>query len=244
MLEGLYSAAAGLTAQQRRLDAIANDVANVSTTGYKRVRVGFRDLVYREAGLGAGAGVATGNGAAATVVGRGFSQGPLRETERPLDLAISGPGFFRVRRPDGGIGLTRDGAFRAGPDGRLLAPDGSPLEPPLTLPRGTADEDVEVAPDGVVTAADRRVGRIEVVTVAAPDGLQAVGGSVFLPTAASGAPVAAPGSRIVQSSLEASNVDMADALVDMMDAQRSFALASRAVSMQDEVMGIANGIRR
>src|SRR5688500_2976747 len=118
MLEGLYSAAAGLVAQQRRLDAISNDIANVSTTGYKRQRVGFRDLVYQQAGQGAGQGVQTGSGSAAQTVGRRFVAGPLRQTDRALDVAIDGPGFLQVRRPDGSIALTRDGSLQVSSEGQ------------------------------------------------------------------------------------------------------------------------------
>jgi flagellar basal-body rod protein FlgG len=244
MLEGLHAAAAGMNAQQRRLDAVANDIANVSTTGYKRVRIGFRDLLYQSPGQGAGAGVTTGNGAAADVIGRSFAAGALRRTDRPLDLAISGPGFLQVRLPDGRLALTRDGNLHPGPDGRLRTAAGALLEPPVTLPPG-AENDVAVAADGTVRVAGREAGRIALVTVAAPGALAPVAGNAFLPTPGSGAPAAAgAGSRVEQGALEGSNVDLADAMVDMIDAQRSFQLASRAIQMQDEMMGIANGVRR
>src|SRR6266550_963465 len=112
MLEGLYSAAAGMAAQQDRMDSLANDVANVNTPGYKGLRVGFRDLVYQQSGRGAQANVRTGSGAAATPLGRGQAQGPLQQTGNPLDLAIQGPGFFEVRRANGQLALTRNGNFR------------------------------------------------------------------------------------------------------------------------------------
>lgn len=244
MLEGLHSAAAGLMAQQRRLDAIANDVANVSTAGYKGVRLGFRDLVYQEAATGAGAGVTTGSGAAATFVGRSSAPGAFRQTDRTLDVAISGPGFIRVRRADGSLGLTRDGSLQVSPDGRLRTSGGDLLEPPVTLPRGADENAIDVAPDGTVTAGGRAAGRIELVSVAAADGLQAVGDNLFVPTAASGGLGPAAGARLEQGVLEMSNVDIGDAMVNMMDAQRSFALASKAITMQDEAWGIANGVRR
>lgn len=243
MLEGLQSAAAGLNAQQRRLDAIANDIANVSTPGYKRLRVGFRDLVYQGAGQGAGPGVNTGNGATAQVIGRGTAPGSLRQTERTLDVAIEGPGYIQVRRADGSLALTRDGSLQVGPDGRLRTSTGELLEPAVTIPDGAGDQ-IGIAPDGEVTAGGRSAGRITLVTVPATDGLQPVGDNLFVPTAASGGPRPAAGARLQQGVLEASNVDLGDAMVDMMDAQRSFALASKAITMQDEAWGIANGVRR
>jgi flagellar basal-body rod protein FlgG len=246
MLEGLYSAAAGLIAQQQRLDAVANDVSNVNTTGYKRVRVSFRDLAYQETGRGANNGVTTGSGAAVSTLGRSFQQGALRQTERPLDLAIEGQGFFRVRTPEGAEALTRDGNFHVDDAGQLVNAQGLRLVPPITVPRGTNEDDISISQNGVVTANGRRVGQIQLVDVPAPDGLQSAGDNLFLPTAASGAArnVGNGDARIVQGALEASNVDIADAMVDMMTAQRAFGLAQRAIQMQDQAMEIANGIKR
>src|SRR4051794_18534167 len=129
MLEGLYSAASGMAAQQQRMESLADDVSNVSTSGYKHQRTAFRDLVYGEAGRGANRGVQRGSGAAASYMGRGFAQGDLRQTDQPLDLAIDGPGFFRVRRADGSVGLTRDGSFHPDANGRLVNSGGARLEP-------------------------------------------------------------------------------------------------------------------
>ena len=245
MLDGLYSAAAGMTAQQRRLDAVANDISNVSTTGYKRLRVAFRDLLYQPNGRGAAEGVATGSGAAVQVVGRSGAQGALIRTERPLDVALSGPGYIRVRDRDGAPALTRDGSLALSADGQLRTASGLLLDPPLRLPRGAQPDDVAIGPDGTVRVDGRRIGRIEVVAVRNPDGLASVGDSLYRPTDASGALTAAPaGTRLEQGALEGSNVDMGDAMVDMMEAQRAFQLASRAVQTQDEVLGIANGVKR
>jgi flagellar basal-body rod protein FlgG len=240
MLEGLYSAASGMVAQQDRMDALANDIANVSTPGYKHVRVGFRDLLYSR---DAGGRVAHGAGAAATLQGRALGQGALRETGRALDVAIQGDGFLQVRRPDGTLALTRDGSLRADARGRLSTAQGDLLEPPVTLPPGVSEADVSVAADGTVLAGNRRLGRLQLVTVTAPQGLRADGESLFVATAASGAPRPVAGASLVQGALEASNVDLGDAMVDMMDAQRSFQLASRAVQTQDQMLQIANGLR-
>jgi flagellar basal-body rod protein FlgG len=249
MLTGLYSAAAGMNAQQQRIDGVANDLANASTTGYKHVRVGFRDLLYNAQGGGAGGSrfpVLAGTGAAAAFVGRSQAQGALLTTGQPLDVAIQGPGFLQVRRPDGALALTRDGSLRLDATGRLTTKDGLLVQPQIALPRGTTPDRLSIAADGTVRVGDGRpLGRIELVTVTAPDGLQPLGGNLFAATAASGQPTAAGADTTLrQGLLEASNVDVGDAMVDMIDAQRGFQLASKAIQMQDQMMEIANQVKR
>jgi flagellar basal-body rod protein FlgG len=244
MLEGLYSAAAGMAAQERRLEALSNDLANVSTAGYKRTRVAFRDLVYARAGRSSAEGIERGAGAAATLIGRGYAQGALRATEQPFDFAIEGKGFFQVRRPDGSIGLTRDGSFRLDTTGRLVNVQGLLLAPEVRMPAGTSPEDVGIAPDGTITLRDRPVGRLALAEVRSPEGLRAAGDGLLEATAESGPTRFAAGARVVQGVLEQSNVDIADAMVDMIDAQRSFSLQSKAIQMQDQMMEIANGVKR
>jgi flagellar basal-body rod protein FlgG len=245
MLEGLYSAAAGMAAQQDRMDSLANDVANVNTHGYKALRVGFRDLIYQQSGRGAGTNVRTGAGAAAMTLGRSQGEGSLQQTGSPLDLAIQGPGFFQVRRPNGQLALTRDGNFRLDGTGRLVTQEGGLVQPPITAPRGTTPDQVKIASDGTVTVGARRLGRVQVVDVPSSNGLQPVGDNLFAVNAASG-PVRAAGrtTTLAQGSLEMSNVQIGDAMVNMMDAQRSFELASKAINMQDQILGIANGVKR
>jgi flagellar basal-body rod protein FlgG len=240
MLEGLYSAAAGMTAQQQRIDTLANDVANVNTTGYKHTRVAFRDLLYTPDRTGV---VSSGAGAAATPVGRGFAQGALRETGNKLDVAIEGDGFLQVRRADGTTALTRDGALRLDRTGRLSTQRGELLQPAITVPAGTNESDVRIAQDGTVSAGDRAIGRIQLVTVRAPQGLQSAGDSLFVATAASGPAQALPAGRVVQGALESSNVDIADAMTQMMESQRTFQMASKAVQMQDQILQIANQVK-
>ena len=246
MLEGLYSAAAGMAAQQQRMDALAGDLANVNTHGYKRQRVGFRDLVYQQAGRGSPAGVTAGTGAAAVLVGRSAVQGALRRTDQPLDLAIVGAGYFSVRQPNGRYALTRDGSFHLDAGGRIVTSGGATLQPGglMTIPRGADLADLRITGDGRVRLGGRLLGRIDVVTVGNPDGLRAVGDNLFEVTAASGRPTPAGVGIVEQGALEGSNVDLADAMVDMMDAQRSFQLASKAIQMQDQMMEIANGVKK
>jgi flagellar basal-body rod protein FlgG len=240
MLEGLYSAAAGMQAQQQRIDSVANDLANVNTNGYKRTRVAFRDLMYVADASG---NVRSGAGAAVTTLGRGFTQGAMRETGNPLDLAIQDEGFLQVRRADGTTALTRDGSLRLDPRGRLTTQKGDLVQPAITVPAGTQESDIEIAPDGTVTANKRQIGRIQLVGVGSPEGLQSVGDSLFRATATSGPATALAAGRVQQGSVEAANVDVADGMTEMMDAQRSFQLASRAVQMQDQLLQIANQVK-
>jgi flagellar basal-body rod protein FlgG len=243
MLEGLYTAAAGMAAQQERLDALSNDVANSNTTGYKHVRVGFYDLLYQPDGPGAGA-VRTGSGAAAVDVGRGFEQGSLQQTQQPFDLAIVGQGYFQVRLPTGQTALTRDGSFRLDASRQLVTATGARLVPPIRVPAGVDDKSVSIAANGTVSIRGRTIGRITVVDVPSPTGLVAAGDSYFLPGAASGPVGRAAGARIEQGSLEGSDVNLADTMVDMMDSERSYSMASKAIQMQDQIMQIANQVKQ
>ncbi|MBB4661022.1 flagellar hook-basal body protein [Conexibacter arvalis] len=246
MLQGLYSAAAGMTAQQQRIDGVANDLANVSTTGYKSVRVGFRDLLYNPRGDQAGETVAAGAGTAATLFGRSQAQGALLTTDQPLDVAIQGSGFFQVRTADGQLALTRDGTFRLDSLGRLGTADGALLVPPIQVPRDTPIDRISIATDGTVRVNEGQVvGRIQLVTVTAPDGLRPLGDNRFAVTPESGAARAAGAdAQLLQGRLEGSNVNMSDAMVDMMNAQRAFQLASRAIHMQDQMLEVANQVKR
>lgn len=244
MLEGLYSAAAGMAAQQQRMESVSNDLANVSTAGYKRERTAFRDLVYTQAGRASNAGIERGAGAATSSLGRGFEQGAMLKTEEPLDFAIEGTGFFRVQRADGSLGLTRDGAFHPDPSGRLVTAAGNLVSPGVRIPAGANLERISTSSDGRLTLDGRAIGRLEVVEVRAPSGLRSTGDGIFTVTPESGPVQAARGARVVQSTLEQSNVDMGEAMIDMMDAQRSFQLVSKAISMQDQMMEVANGVKR
>ena len=242
MLEGMYTAAAGMAAQQQRLGALSNDLANINTTGYKRSRVAFRDLVYVPAGAGTAPGIQEGAGAAATMVGRGAAQGALQRTDRKLDIAIDGPGFLRVRRGDGTQVLTRDGALTLDGRGRIVTSNGHLTG--VQVPPGTTEEDIEIQIDGSVSASGRTVGRLDLVSVRAVDGLMGNGDNTLSVTTASGPATTDRRVEVKGGALEASNVDMADAMTEMMEAQRAFELASRAIRMHDQLLEIANGVKR
>jgi flagellar basal-body rod protein FlgG len=242
MLEGLYAAAAGMSAQQEQLDAISNDLANVSTTGYKAQRVGFQDLLYNQVNQ-AGTATTTGAGAVASIIGRDGAQGALQQTGRPLDLAIQGEGYFQVKLPSGQLSLTRNGALSVDGQGHLVTSDGSLLDPPITLPAKVSADEVTVASDGTVSAGKTTLGQIKLVTVVAPDKLLADGHGGFTASAASGAAKATAAVHIQQGVLEGSNVDMGSEMVTMMSTQRNYQLASSAIKTQDQMLAIANQLR-
>ena len=245
MLSGLNTAAAGMAAQQQRMDAVANDLANANTTGYKHQRVGFRDLVYEQTGRSSAQGVRTGSGAAAVDAGRAFAQGVLQRTDRTLDVAIQGEGFLRVRLPDGRDALTRDGGLHIDGNRQLVTATGAIVQPAITVPEGVAEDQITIGPDGAVLANRQQIGKLDVLTVRSTQGLLSVGDNAFIATAASGPATAAPQSTVVtQGALEASNTDMAEAMVAMIESQRAFQLASKAITTADEMMGIANQVKR
>jgi flagellar basal-body rod protein FlgG len=241
MLEGLYAAASGMEAQQQQFDAISNDLSNVDTPGYQSEILGFHDLLYSNGGYAGN--VPTGAGAAARVVGRSQVQGAIQQTGRPLDVAIQGNGYIEVRRPDGTIGLTRNGVLEMTATGQLTNQEGMPLQPPITIPGGIQPSDVTIAASGTVSANGRQLGRIQLVTVPSPDNLTPVGDSTFTANAASGPIVPATGATLQQGSLEASNVDMAQAMSQLVTAQRTYAMDSSAIRDQDQMLQIANEIK-
>jgi flagellar basal-body rod protein FlgG len=245
MLSGLNTAAAGMAAQQQRMDAVANDLANANTTGYKHQRVGFRDLVYEQAGRSSAQGVRTGSGAAAVDAGRAFAQGVLQRTDSPLDVAIQGEGFLRVRLADGRDALTRDGGLHLDGARQLVTASGALVQPAITVPAGVADDQISIGPDGTVLANREVIGKLDLVTVRSVQGLLSAGDNAFITTAASGPPIAAPqATTLTQGALESSNTDMAEAMVAMIESQRAFQLSSKAITTADEMMGIANGVKR
>ena len=262
MQRALWTAASGMVAQQLNIDTIANNLANVNTTGFKRSRARFQDLLYqtlRAPGSASSqltrypAGIQLGLGTRAASVEKLHSQGDFKKTDNSLDLVIQGEGFFKVTLPDGTTGYTRDGGFGLNRDGQLVNADGYPLEPPITIPEGTVT--IEVGTDGTVTvlqggqSSSVQVGSIEIGNFVNPSGLRATGLNVLVPTDASGdAVLGAPGQNglgtIGQGFLEMSNVSVVNELVDMISAQRAYELNSRAVKVSDEMLQQLNGLVR
>jgi flagellar basal-body rod protein FlgG len=220
-----------MAAQQSRLDAIANDLANANTTGYKSERTGFRDLLDQA-------------GSAFVDLGRSQAQGVLQPSDNPLSVAIDGPGFFQVRRADGTTALTRNGNFQLDARRSVVTQTGEQLVPPITVPAGVKPGDIAIAQDGTITAGATRLGKLALVDVPSPSGLQSVGSSMFIATQASGVAVPSATARLQQNQLEASDVDVATAMTDLLDAQQSYSLASRAITTQDHLLEVANNIKK
>ena len=262
MIRALYTAASGMNAQQANIDNIANNLANVNTTGFKKSRVDFEDLVYQqtkapgsptsqesESPLGLESGL--GTRAVATV--RNFSGGNLRTTSAPLDLAIEGAGFFQVSLPGGETGYTRAGALHLNAEGQIVTAEGLPHEPSLTIPANAIS--VSISMDGIVSVAvpnqqaPDQVGTIALATFQKPAGLQARGGNVFVATSASGDPVTGvPGTdgigTIAQGFLEDSNVSVVEEMVQMILGQRAYEANSRVIRAADEMLQQVNNLAR
>lgn len=242
MLDGLFTAAAGLSAQQFQLDTIANDMANVNTDGYKSERVAFSDLLYSKVDM-SGTETTVGAGAGAKVIGRSQAQGALQETGNPLDLAIDGPGYFEVTRPNGQVALTRDGSFSVDATGTIVNAEGDRLSPSITLPAGVSPSEVSIDSYGTVKVGAKRIGQVSVVNVAAPGQMLAAGGNLLSPTAESGEPQAAQGARIVQGALEQSNVDLGSEMTSLVTTERAFQMDSTAIQDDSQMLSIANQLR-
>lgn len=255
MLSILRNAASGLIAQQSNLDVIANNLANATTPGYKKGRADFEDLVYQllqpEAPTVAMSGDAPATGGAGTALSAKqliLSQGDLLQTGSPLDVAIVGEGYFDIQKPDGTHAYTRDGSFTLDDQGRLVTHSGY-LVPGITVPNDT--ETLGIAEDGVVTITRagatqaEQIGQIPIVTFPNPSGLQVEGENLLIPTDASGQ--AASGGtntgKLVQGHLENSNVNSAEEMTKMINAQRAYQLSARALQTVNDMMGLANQMR-
>jgi flagellar basal-body rod protein FlgG len=254
MYPALWIAKTGLDAQQTQMSVIANNLANVNTTGFKRDRAVFEDLIYqniRQVGAQTSqdttlpSGLALGTGVRTVATQKLHSQGNIMQTKNPFDIAIQGRGFFQVLHPDGSIVYTRDGSWGLTSDGEMVSANGYPMEPSITIPADTLS--VTVGSDGVVTAlvsgnnTPTQIGNIELVDFVNPMGLEAIGDNLFRETASSGTPTAAtPGQdgvgTLIQGSLESSNVNVVEELVNMIETQRAYEMNSKAISTTDEML--------
>ena len=230
-----------LSARQK---LVASNIANADTPGYQSTVVGFRDLLHSAGSYSGADTVGTGTGAAASVIGSSQAQGVVAPTGQPLDVAIEGQGYLEVRQADGTIGLTRNGALALNARGQLTTDLGMPLAPPITIPPGTDPAEVKIAADGALSVAGRKLGKISLVTVPAPNQMLAQGGGVFSATAASGAIRPAAGVALQQGALEQSNVDLNAAMTTMVMAEQSYDLASKAISYEQQMGQIASTIKQ
>lgn len=260
MLRALYSSAAGMQSQQMNLDVIANNLANVNTTGFKKSKVEFQDLVYqttRAAGADQGAGnqlptsIQIGHGSQPVSTARVFTTGELSQTGERLDVAIQGDGFFEVQLPDGTPAYTRDGALKLAADGRVTTSDGLVLQGGFQ-PIQAGITSITIAPTGEITlqgADGAQTFRVQLVRFANPSGLDSVGRNLYRETPASGAAEAGnPGENgfgdLQQGFLELSNVKVVEEMVNMIKAQRAYEVNSKAVQAADEMMQWSNNLRR
>lgn len=258
MNSALWVAKTGLDAQATRMTVISNNLANVATTGFKRGRAAFEDLLYqtvRQAGgqtsqqTQAPTGLTLGTGVRVVATDRQFAQGNLQQTNNPLDLAVNGRGFFQVTLPDGTTAYTRDGGFQVDSQGQLVTNGGFTIEPGITIPEGT--QSVTIGADGTVSVrltgetASQQIGSLTLADFINPAGLQSQGENLYVETAASGAPqTGTPGlnglGRIVQGSLESSNVNVVEELVNMIETQRAYEMNSKAISTTDQMLAYVN----
>jgi flagellar basal-body rod protein FlgG len=262
MIRALWTASTGMSVQQTNLDVIANNIANVNTNGFKRSRADFQDLIYQtlrlqgaksEGGNTVPTGVQIGLGAMLASVQKVFQQGDYQKTENELDLAIEGNGFIQVTMPSGETAYTRAGALKSDAEGRIVTTDGYPITPNITVPAQTLNLSVEG--DGTISAqiqgqsAPQQIGTLELAVFSNPTGLRAIGKNLFLQTDASGAPTTgAPGQSgigtILQGYLEGSNVNIMQEMINLIVGQRAYEVNSKAIQAADEMLQMANNLRR
>ncbi len=260
MPRALWTGASGMIAQQTNVDVIANNIANVNTTGFKRQRASFQDVFYatpQAPGARVGeqgqspTGIQIGHGVKLAATPRTFTIGNIEITDGEYDMSIEGDGFFEVVRPDGSSGYTKAGDFRPDGDGNLVTPDGYYLVPQLTIPLDT--QGVSISSTGIVTAiqgtTQSQIGQISLVRFANNAGLIATGRNIFLESTASGTPQTGnPGDTafgtIRQGALEKSNVEVVSELVNLIVAQRAYELNSKSITTSDEMLKQANDIVR
>ncbi|MBU3633126.1 flagellar basal-body rod protein FlgG [Polynucleobacter sp. AP-Feld-500C-C5] len=254
MIRSLWISKTGLEAQQTQMDVISNNLANVSTNGFKKSRAVFEDLLYqtiRQPGAQSSqqtqlpSGMQIGTGVKPVATERIFTQGNLQQTSNNTDIAINGSGFFQVLMPDGTTNYTRDGSFQVSSTGQLVTASGYVIQPAITIP-ATA-QTVTVAADGVVsvtlpnTVAVTQVGQLQLATFINPAGLSAKGENLYTETAASGAPnTVNPGSNgagvLAQGFVETSNVNVVEEMVNMIQTQRAYEINSKAISTSDQML--------
>lgn len=254
MIRSLWISKTGLDAQQTQMDVTANNLANVSTNGFKRSRAVFEDLLYqtlRQPGAQSSqqtqlpSGLQIGTGVRPVATERIFTQGNLQQTSNPLDVAIQGNGFFQVQMPDGSAAYTRDGAFQVNAQGQLVTASGFAVQPAITIPANALS--ITIARDGTVSAQQpgvtnpTQIGALQLSGFINPAGLQSKGENLYIETAASGTATAAgPGTNgmglITQGYVETSNVNVVEELVGMIQTQRAYEINSKAIQTSDQML--------
>ncbi len=262
MLRALYSAATGMQAQEMNLDVISHNIANINTSGYKRRRAQFQDLIYQNVRTPGQSSTSNTEYPVGLQIGLGtrpvateviFSQGNFAMTNNPLDVVIQGAGFFQVRMQSGEIAYTRSGAFHLDREGNLVTVDGDPVEPQITIPSDATA--VSIGSDGTVSVLQagqtnsQQVGAFEMATFINPAGMVSIGKNLFMQTTASGDPItAAPGEEgigtLVQGYLEQSNVDIVEEMINMIITQRAYESTSKVITTGDDMFRQINSVVR
>jgi flagellar basal-body rod protein FlgG len=261
MIRSLYTAATGMKANQLYIDNISNNLSNVNTTGFKKSKLEFQELLYQtmvDPGSGSAegakspAGLQVGLGVRSVANQKIFSQGNLQETKNPFDVAISGSGFFQVQLPSGEVAFARDGSLKVASDGTLVTSGGFPLEPQINIPEGARE--LTIDPNGRVavfmndTGAQEEIGQIELVKFLNEGGLKSLGANLYQSSPASGEPEnVTPGTSgtgtLAQGFLEASNVELVEEMVNMIVAQRAYEISAKAIQTSDSMLQLANQLR-
>jgi flagellar basal-body rod protein FlgG len=261
MFRSLHIAATGMAAQEAQLDAISNNLANVNTVGFKKIRADFQDLLYetlRAPGTAVSAnnvsptGLQVGSGTRMVATSRQHSQGTLLQTGNPLDVAIEGNGFFPIQQSDGTVAYTRAGNFKADAQGRIVNSEGLPLDPPITIPADATN--ISIGNDGTVSATTKsgaapvQLGQIQIANFVNPAGLSSAGHSLYLATAASGEPqmgMAGADGRgtLLQGTTEHANVEVVEEMIGLIAAQRNYEINSKVVTAADEMLRNATQMR-
>jgi len=250
----LWVAKSGLDAQQTRMAVISNNLANVNTTGFKKSRPIFEDLLYqnvRQVGANSSqdtelpTGLQLGSGVRVVATEKLHTQGNIVQTENSLDVSIQGRGYLQIQMPNGDVNYTRDGSFKLSSTGQMVNSSGIPLEPAITIPEDAIS--ITIGMDGVVTVLQpgnptpAQVGQIEIASFVNPSGLEPIGHNLFRESVASGTPtIGSPGDNelgvLNQGSLETSNVNVVEELVNMIETQRAYEMNSKAISTTDEML--------
>ena len=262
MIRALSNAATGMRAQETNIDVLSNNLANVNTSGYKRARAEFADLLYsrqRVAGGNGGTGSPlpvgeeVGNGVRTVATYKSFTDGEVKETSNPLDLSIEGKGFFQVLLADGNTAYTRAGSFKTNANGELVNADGYAMSPGVSIPADSTSISISEAGNVSVTMGNDTtqvdVGQIQIATFANPAGMTSMGRNLYGATTASGQPiVATPGEdgagRLMQGYLEMSNVRVVSEMIDLISAQRAYEINSKVIKAADEMLGQATRLGR
>lgn len=262
MLRSMYIASTGMRAQDLNVSVIANNLANVNTSGFKRSRADFEDLLYQNlklqgtisnAGSQIPTGIQVGLGVKPAAIQKIFLQGDFAQTQNPLDVAIEGKGFFQILQPNGDFAYTRAGTFKLDRLGRLVTSEGQIVQPTITIPNNAIN--ISIEPTGTVsiqqpgTQVPAVVGTFQIATFQNQAGLQAIGNNLFLQTGASGPPIiGVPGLQdrgtLTQGFLELSNVNIVEELVNLITAQRAYEINSRTVQTADEMLQITSNLKR